>query len=152
MTVSMNQNKGLFTGPILILLSAAMFGFLGFFYVDWNKPFPDGQVVLFMVLLGWTLKISALVFLAAGILAFLSPIAGHLLYALAGVGSAGLFVVVAVMDLTDPAHMIMPYAPAMLLLFAAWNGFGSWSALRSIIGSQDRPSLASGGPEPTGGQ
>ena len=153
MTVTMkNQNKAVLNSPILILLSAAMFGFFGFFYLDWNKPFPDGQVVLFMVLLGWTLKISALVFLAAGILAFLSPIAGNLLYALAGVGSAGLFVVVAVMDLTDSAHMIMPYAPAVLLLFAAWNGFASWSALRSIIGSQDRPGFAAGGPAPTGGQ
>ncbi len=152
MTVSMNQNRVLVTNPLLILLSAAMFGFFGFFYQDWDKPFPDGQVVLFMVLLGWTLKISALVFLAAGLLAFVSPVAGNLLYALAGVGSAGLFVVVAVMDLTDATHMIMPYGPAVLVLFAAWNGFGSWSALRSIIGSHDRRGFTAGGPAPTGGQ
>ncbi len=152
MTVKLNQNKGLFTNPILILLSAAMFGFFGFFCLDWNKPFPDGQVVLFMVLLGWTLKVSAVVFGVAGILAFVSPIAGNLLYALAGVGSAGLFVVVAVMDLTDATHMIMPYAPGVLILFAAWNGFGSWSALRSIIGSREQPGFATGGPEATGGQ
>ncbi len=138
MTVNRNQDKGRFTRPILILLSAAIFGFFGFFYLDWNKPFPDGQVVLFMGLLGWTLRISAIVFLAAGLLAFVSPIAGNLLYALTGVASAGLFVVVAVMDVTDTAHMIMPYAPVALVLFAAWNGFGSWSALRSIIGSPDR--------------
>ena len=98
MTVSMKQNRGRFTSPILILVSAAIFGFFGFFYADWNKPFPDGQVVLFMVLLGWTLRISAIVFLAAGLLAFVSPIAGNLLYALTGVATAGLFVVVSEMD------------------------------------------------------
>ncbi len=114
----MNQNKGLFAGPMVMLLSAAIFGFFGFFR-DWSAPFPDGQVVLFMVLLGWTLKISAVVFLVAGLLAFVSPIAGNLLYALAGVGSAGLFVVVAVMDLTDAAHMIMPYASAVLQRWAS---------------------------------
>ncbi len=152
MTVNMNQNRARFTSPILILVSAAIFGFFGFFYADWNKPFPDGQVVLFMVLLGWTLKISAVVFLVAGLLAFVSPIAGNLLYALTGVASAGLFVVVAVMDLTDDAHMIMPYAPAVLILFASWNGFASWSALRSIIGSREQPGFATGGPEATGGQ
>ena len=91
----MNQNKGLFAGPVVMLLSAAIFGFFGFFR-DWSAPFPDGKVILFMVLLGWTLRISACVFFLSGILALAKPVVGNLLYALAGIGSAGLFVVVAV--------------------------------------------------------
>ncbi len=147
----MNQNKGLFAGPVVMLLSAAIFGFFGF-YRDWSAPFPDGKVILFMVLLGWTLRISAGVFLLSGILALAKPVLGNLLYALAGIGSAGLFVVVAVMDVTDTDHMIMPYGVVVLLLFAAWNGFGSWSALRSILGSRERAVAAAGGPEATDGQ
>ncbi len=141
----MNQNKGLFDGPVVMLLSAAMFGFFGFSR-DWGAPFPDGKVILFMVLLGWTLRITACVFLLSGLLVFAKPVAGNLLYSLAGVASAGLFVVVAFMDVTDTDHMIMPYGVVLLLLFAAWNGFGSWSALRSILGSSERGFLAAGGP------
>ena len=147
----MNQNKGFYAGPVVMLFSAAIFGFFGFSR-NWCAPFPDGQVILFMVLLGWTLKISACVFLLSGILAFFRPVAGNLLYALAGIGAAGLFVVVAVMDLTDTTHMIMPYGEVVLILFAAWNGFGSWSALRSILGSRAQAVARSGGPEPVDGQ
>ncbi len=27
----------------------------------------------------------------------------------------------------------MPYAPVILLLFAGWNGYNSWTALRSVL-------------------
>ena len=146
----MNQNKGLFDGPVVMLLSAGIYGFFGFFYIDWSTLGVDGQPVLFRVLLGWTLKISACVFLLSGILALAKPFAANLLYSLAGIGSAGLFVVVAVMDVTDTRHGFMPFGhafgPVVLLLFAAWNGFGSWSALRSILRSRDYTVTATGGP------
>jgi len=141
----MIQDKGLFAGPVAMLLSAAILGFVGFSR-DWSAPFPDGQVILFMVVLGWTLRITACVFVLSAILAFPKPTAGNLLYSLAGVTSAGLFVVVAVMDVTDTDHMIMPYGVVVLLLFAAWHGFGSWSALRSILGSREHTVAATGGP------
>jgi len=96
----MNQNNGRFAGPFVMLFSAAIFGFFGFSR-DWNAPFPDGKVVLFMVVLGWTLKISAAMFVISGVLSIVKPIAGHLLYALTGVAAAGLFLVVVVMDVTD---------------------------------------------------
>ena len=141
----MNQNKGLFAGPVVMLLSAAMFGFFGFSR-DWSAPFPDGKVILFMVVLGWTLRLTACVFLLSGLLAFARPVAGNLLYSLAGVASAGLFVVVAVMDVTDTDHMIMRYGVVLLLLFSAWNGFGSWSALPSILVSREHNVPATGSP------
>ena len=148
----MSENNGLFAGPVVMLFSAAIFGFFGFFYVDWNSLGVDGQVVLFRVLLGWTLKISACLFLLAGVLAFAKPVMGNLLYALTGVASAGLFVVVAVMDVTDDRHGFMPYGPIVLLVFAAWNGYGSWSALRSILGSREHAGIVPSGPETAGGQ
>lgn len=148
----MNENNRLFAGPVAMLLSAAIFGFFGFFYVDWNSLSANDHVVLFRVLLGWTLKLSAVVFAVAGVVAFSRPVMGNLLYALTGGVAAGLFVVVAIMDVTDDRHGIMPYGPAVLLLFAAWNGYGSWSALRSILGSRERANAALGGSEPAGGQ
>ena len=152
----MNQNKGLFDGPVVMLLSAGIYGFFGFFYIDWSTLGVDGQPVLFRVLLGWTLKISACVFLLSGILALAKPFAANLLYSLAGIGSAGLFVVVAVMDVTDTRHGFLPFGnvfgPVVLLLFAAWNGFGSWSALRSILGSRSHAVAPGGGPDATDGQ
>ncbi len=147
----MKQDNGRLAGPVVMLFSAAIFGFFGFSR-DWSAPFPDGTVVLFMVLLGWTLKISAALFLVSGVGSFVKPIAGHLLYALTGVVSAGLFVVVVVMDVTDTDHMIMPYSWVVLLLFAGWNGYGSWLSLRSILGSREHAGVVPGGPEPAGGQ
>ena len=102
--------------------------------------------------MGWTLKISGSLFLVSGVLTFVRPTAGHLLYALTGVASAGLFVVVVVMDVTDTDHMIMPYAEVVLLLIASWNGYNSWVSLRSILGSRDPTGVVPGGPEPAGGQ
>ncbi len=147
----MNQNNGRFAGSFVMLFSAAIFGFFGFSR-DWSAPFPDGKVILFMVLLGWTLKVSAAMFLASGVLSFVKPIAGHLLYALTGVAAAGLFVVVVVMDVTDTTHMVMPYGWVVLLLFAVWNGYGSWVSLRSILGSREHAGDVGGGPGPADGE
>lgn len=146
----MKEHNGIFAGPFVMLFSAAIFGFFGFSR-DWAAPFTDGKVVLFMVLLGWTLRISACLFLIAGVTALVKPIAGHLLYALTSVASAGLFVVVVVMDVTDTSHMVMPYGEFVLLFFAIWNGYGSWSALRAILGSREHAGVLNGGPEPAGG-
>ena len=61
------------------------------------------------------------------------PFFGNLVYALVGIVGAVLFVVVAFMDIADKQHTIMAYAPVILFLFAAWNGYGSWSSLRAIL-------------------
>jgi len=147
----MNQNNGRFAGSFVMLFSAAIFGFFGFSR-DWSAPFPDGKVIPFMVLLGWTLKVSAAMFLTSGVLSFVKPIAGHLLYALTGVAAAGLFLVVVVMDVTDTTHMVMRWGWVVLLFFAVWNGYGSWLSLRSILGSRQRAVLFGGGPDPADGE
>jgi len=144
----MNQINGRFAGPIVMLFSAAMFGYFGFYVM---KPVStSGQPILFMVLLTWTLRISAALFLLSALLTVVRPILGNLLYSLVGVVGAGLFVVVVVMDFTDPKNQTI--SPILLLLFAAWNGYGSWSALRSILVSKQHVGVAGGGPEPAGGQ
>ena len=56
----MNRNKGLFAGPGVMLFSAAIFGFFGFYML---RPMnAAGQPILFMVLLTWTLRGAAVLF------------------------------------------------------------------------------------------
>ena len=59
------RNHGFFDGPFIMLLSAAIFGFFGFFYANWYTPGLDGNPVLFRVLLGWTLRVTAILFAAS---------------------------------------------------------------------------------------
>ena len=130
-------------GPTIMLVSALLFGFMGFFAINWSTPGVGGQVVLFRVLLGWTLKISAVLFGAGALLTFVSPVVANGIYAVTGVVGAGLFVVVAVMDIADKQHGIAPYAPFLLFVFAAWNGYASWTSLAALLASR-----GTGPPEP----
>ena len=123
-------------GPLVMLLSAAIFGFFGFFYINWNTPGVDGDPVLFRVMLGLTLKTTAIFFAACAALTVVKPFLGNLLYSLGGGVSAVLFLVVAAMDIADDQHMIAPNAQYVLILFAAWNGYGSWSALRKVMAAR----------------
>lgn len=144
----MNQNNGRFAGSFVMLFSAAIFGVFGFYML---KPLnSQGQAILFMVLLTWTLRISAVLFLLSALVTVARPVFGNLLYSLVGVVGAGLFVVVVIMDVADTKNQTVH--PLLLLLFAAWNGYGSWVSLRSIIGSREHAGVVWGGPEPADGE
>ncbi len=112
-----------------MILSALIFGYFGF---TMSTTASDGAFVLFMALLTWTLRISCIVFAACALITTARPIAGNLLYALAGVVGAGLFIVVAVMDVAD-RNYAAGIQPVLLFVFAAWNGYGSWFCLRSVL-------------------
>ena len=117
-----------------MLFSAAIFGYFGFFVLDWSTPGVDGQPVLFRLLLGWTLRGSAIGFAVAAALTLARPWAGRLLYAVIGLLGAVLLVTVAVMDYRDTQHGMFRFSPILLPLFAAWNGYGSWTGLRALLG------------------
>jgi hypothetical protein len=128
------------TGPAIMVLSALIFGYFGWVM----KPIiDDGKIVLFTALLCYTLRISAGLFVLSAVITLALPMLGNLLYALVGVVGAGLFVVVVVMDVADKNYQTVH--PAILLLFAVWNGYGSWLALRAILA---RRAEASAGPAP----
>ena len=132
------------TGPAIMVLSALIFGYFG-----WQvKPVAaDGETILFMWLLSWTLRISAGVFILCAVITLAAPVLGNLLYALTGVVGAGLFVVVVVMDIADQNYAAALH-PAILLLFAIWNGYGSWLALRAVLAGRAEASVGSTQPEP----
>ncbi|MHC4219923.1 MAG: hypothetical protein ACYSU7_15885 [Planctomycetota bacterium] len=125
----MPDKEGQLAGPAIMLLSALIFGYFG---LNMSETAVDGEWVLFFALLTWTLRISAGLFILSAVLTFVVPVFGNLLYALAGVVGAGLFLVVAVMDIADDKYdASVPWV--LLLVFAAWNGYGSWLALRAVL-------------------
>jgi len=129
------QPDGMLSGPGMMLLSAAIFGYFGF-AVTWLSTGSGGQFLLFVAILEWTLKVTAIVFLVSGLLTVVRPWLGNLLYSLAGLASAASFAVVLILDLMDSQHQAI--SPLLLLIFAAWNGFGSWSSLRAVLTAPER--------------
>ncbi|UCD73952.1 MAG: hypothetical protein JSV91_09155 [Phycisphaerales bacterium] len=118
-------------GPGMMLLSAVIFGYFGFTTSFVHTSAITGQLLIYVPMLEWTLKVTAILFAISGVAAFLRPLEANLLFCVAGLFSALLFVAVAVMDFADKQHMVM--SPVLLLIFAAWNGFGSWSGLKAVI-------------------
>ncbi len=129
----MNQvkNHPALAGPGIMLISAALFGYFGFFrgLLHTNSL---NQFVLFFALLVWTLKGTACGFVLGGLLTFVRPVPGNLIYGITGLLSAILFVLIAVMDIMDQQNAAAA-PPVLLLIFAAWNGYGSWFGIRAVL-------------------
>ena len=114
----------------MMFISAALFGYFGF-SVTWNTTGVDGQFLLFVAIEAWTLKGCAIGFALAGVLSFIAARPAEFLYAFVGILSAIGFVTAGILDLADNQHTAMQ--PFLLFLFAAWNGFGSLTSLRSLL-------------------
>lgn len=127
------ESSSVMAGPGIMLLSAAIFGYFGW-VIGKNGYAPDqnGQIVPSWVLLAATIHASAVVFALSALLTFFHPAAGNLLYGISGVLSALLFVVVVILDHLDKTH-VLAVSPILLILFAAWNGYGSWTGLRALL-------------------
>ncbi len=117
-------------GPVIMGLSAALFGYFGF---SMQARASDGQLVLFFAILMWTLRGSCVCFALSALLYMIAPMAANLLFAVAGVVGAVLFLVVAIMDVADDKYAAA-IPPVLLLIFVAWNGYGSWNSLRALAG------------------
>jgi hypothetical protein len=113
-----------------MLLSAGIFGYFGF-STTWLYTGVNGQFLLFVALLDWTLKITAVAFGLAVVLTFILPWLGHAVYAVFGLLGAIMFVVVAILDIMDTQHTAM--SPLLLFIFAAWTGYGSWTGLQEVL-------------------
>lgn len=113
-----------------MLLSAGIFLFFGF-GTSWNYTGVNGQFLLFVALLDWTLKLTGIAFGASALVTLANGFLGNLLYSAFGLGSAIMFVIVGIMDIMDTQHTAM--SPLLLFIFAAWNGYGSWSGLQEVL-------------------
>jgi hypothetical protein len=124
------QRSLLPAGPVIMGLSAALFGYFG---LNMRATAPDGQIVLFFAILMWTLRASCVCFAISALLYMAAPVASNLLFAVAGVVGAVLFLVVAIMDVADDKYAAA-IPPFLLLIFVAWNGYSSWNSLRALAG------------------
>ena len=121
-------------GPGMMILSAAIFGYFGF-STSWNYySVINGQFLLFVALLDWTLKVSAIAFLVSAVITYVHTLAGNILFGVVGLFGAILLLAIAGMDFLDKQHTAM--SPLLLLIFAAWNGFASFSGLKEIINAR----------------
>jgi len=136
------QRSFLPAGPVIMGLSAALFGYFGF---SMQPRASDGQLVLFMAILMWTLRASCICFALSAVLCMFAPGVANLLFAVAGVVGAALFLVVAIMDVADTKYAAA-IPPVLLLIFVAWNGYGSWTSLRALAGLRQRSGRSGGGP------
>lgn len=133
-------------GPGIMLLSAAIFGYFGF-ATHWNYHSGlTGEFLLFVALLDWTLKGSAIAFGASALLTLANRVLGNLIYGVVGLIGAIMFVVIAGMDYADTKHRALH--PLLLLIFAAWNGYSSFAGLRAM--RSGRGDHGSFGPPPQG--
>lgn len=122
-------------GPGMMFLSAAIFGFFGFMMAFPEIDSISGNLIPMVVTLKWTLRAAAGAFLLSAVLSMANPRAGDILYAGVSLISAGLFAVVAVWDIMTPKYVSGVHW-FLLLVFAAWNGFGSYSSLREILSAR----------------
>ncbi|MHC5023754.1 MAG: hypothetical protein ACYTGG_07570 [Planctomycetota bacterium] len=117
-----------------MLISAGIFAYFGF-VTSWAHQYTatTPPVLLPMVvLLKWTLRVGAVAFGVAALLSMTGSIVGPLVYALTGIVTAAAFVVVAVWEWTNPQGYFSGVPAVLLVIFAAWNGYGSWSGLQEI--------------------
>lgn len=113
-----------------MLFSAGIFAYFGF-TTTWLYTGVNGQFLLFVAILDWTLKITAIAFGVSVVVTLIHPLLGNGLYSLFGLLSAISFIIVGVLDIMDTQHMAMQ--PLLLFIFAAWNGYGSWSGLQEVL-------------------
>ena len=131
-----HRDKAWLAGPGMMTISAVLFGYFGFF-TAWNTTGVNGQFLLFVAVLEWTLKGSAILFVLSAALTLIKPLLGNAIYSLTGLLGALGFILVIILDLLDARHTAM--SPVILGIFAVWNGWGSWQSLRAIIAMGDRP-------------
>ena len=127
----MANRDAMLSGPFIMLLSAAIFGYFGYF-IGLTPTATTGEYVFFFALLLWTLRIGAVAFAVAGVLTLIARVIGNAIYAVAGLLSAIALVVVGVMDLMNDQYAAA-ISPILAFLFAAWNGYGAWQGLRDVL-------------------
>jgi hypothetical protein len=125
---------------LFMLISAAAFGYFGF-GSSWAHQMTttNPPVLLTMVvLLKWTLRCGAVMFLAAALMSLVHRKLGSAAYAVTGLVTAGVFAVVAIWEWTNPQGYYSGVPAFLLMIFAVWNGYGSWCGIKDVLAIRRR--------------
>jgi len=142
-SMNRSENGTNATTIFFMFISAGVFAYFGFAgswahqYTTTNPP----ELLTMVVLLKWTLRAGAIAFGVAAVLSMLRSGAGPLLYCVVGLITAVLFVVVGIWEMTNPQGYFSGIPAILLFLFAAWNGFGSWTELQEMFGGRKAPTV-----------
>ncbi len=128
--MSEHRHSGALAGPGWMFFSTILFGYFGFF-MGLTANSTSGAFVFFFAALLWTLRISAIGFLASALVTFVQPLFGNLLYSVVGLLSAAGLLLVGVMDIVD-AQNSAALPPVLAFLFAGLNGYTSWAGLQAV--------------------
>jgi hypothetical protein len=124
-----------------MLISAGLFAYFGF-GSSWVHQYtaatatPPNQWLPMVAVLEWSLKGGAVAFGLAAVISMAGSIFGPMLYAATGLITSLAFIAVAIWQWTNPQGYYSGMSPLLLVLFAAWNGFGSYSSLREVLASR----------------
>ena len=120
-----------------MLISGGIFAYFGFAN-SWAHQYTTTTppvLLPMVVLLEWSLKGGAIAFGVSALISMAGSILGPLLYAVVGLITAIIFAIVAVWEWTNPNGYYSGVPAILLIIFAVWNGFGSYSGLREVIGA-----------------
>jgi hypothetical protein len=120
-------------GPDVLgpLLSAAIFGYFGFF-TGLRSDDASGAVVPLYLATVWVLRISAILFLASAVIGIVGKHRAGLLAGIAGVVATLGLTVVTAWSMIDPDHDIAVNHLIMILCIL-WNGYSAFTAIRSAL-------------------
>lgn len=136
----MNQNSQIETKSqvFFMLISGGIFAYFGFAN-SWVHQYTNTTppvLLPMVVLLKWSLRIGAIAFGVSALISFTGSVFGPLLYAIVGLITAVIFAIVAIWEWTNPNGYYSGVPAILLIIFAAWNGFGSYSGLREILNAR----------------
>lgn len=110
------------------ILSAAIFGYYGFF-AGLATIGRDGEPVALWIAFVWALRGAAVLFALSAAVALAKARVGLLVYGASGVVATGGLLAVFVWDLASPDGVAIH--PAILLILIVWNGYGSLTSFLS---------------------
>ena len=117
-----------------MFISAAIFGFFGFLYLNTLPASNDGLPIPCHNLFVWVLRGSAAAFALSAIVTMAHARAGQWMYAVLGLLSAVGMLAALWWDIRDPDHSILVMYPMVVVpIFAIWNGWGSIVAIRALL-------------------
>lgn len=121
-----------------MLISGGIFAYFGF-GSSWAHQYTTTTppvLLPMVVLLKWSLRSSAIAYGVSALISLTGSMLGPLLYAVVGLITAIVFALVAAWEWTNPNGYYSGVPAILLVIFAAWNGYGSFSGLREIFASR----------------